>query len=124
MEIPYALLNSEILMSQKSVSAVYLKDTNICRLTLKAGHTYLVLSSTNIDISRNDSIMSVSIVIKKGNVQSFGPNTIRTVSHSGGGAIIYKILTCHTDAEIYTTGYGYFDADYNYIGSLLAIQLK
>ena len=111
------------LVASGTKASVYKSDVDITSLKLYAGHTYLVLGNTNVDASV--SLISSRIVgptSDYGTVSALGQ--VRTTGSNGGGCMTASIISLTEDFTITLRGYGYDNSTYNYIGNLIAIQLK
>lgn len=104
-------------------AAVYKNYVEITNLKLYAGHTYLVLGKTGS--SESISLISARIVSPPSEYGStFSFLDSRTTGSNGGGCVTAAIITLTKDYTVSLQGYGYDNATYNYIGHLMAIQLK
>lgn len=111
------------LVASGTKASVYKNDVDITSLKLYAGHTYLVLGNTSVD----DSVSLISSRIvgptsDYGIVSALGQ--VRTTGSNGGGCMTASIISLTKDFTITLCGYGYDNSTYNYIGNLIAIQLK
>lgn len=107
--------------SEKAVKGV---ANDICSVTLKAGHIYLLLGNTYTSVDDPNSYTSAEFVRKSGTSTGDFPSKTRTTMRYGGGICIYAYADISTDSTISLQGYGYSDLTYNYKGSILAIQLR
>lgn len=104
-------------------AAVYRSQTEIINLKLYAGHVYLVMGTVQADA--NVSLISAKITgLSSESGTFFNLNESRTTGSNGGGCMTAAIVSLTKDCTISLQGYGYDNATYNYIGNLLAIQLK
>lgn len=104
-------------------AAVYRSNINITSLNLPAGHTYLILGSTQVDTSV--SLISASLSAPSNEYgTTFGLSQMRTTGSNGGGCMTAAIMSLKKDFTVSINGYGYDNATYNYIGYLIAIRLK
>lgn len=104
-------------------AAVYKSEIGITSLNLSAGHTYLVLGSTQVDASV--SLMSARLSnpsAEYGN--AFELSQMRTDGSNGGGCMTASIMSLTKDFTVSVRGYGYDNSAYNYIGYLIAVRLK
>ena len=104
-------------------AAVYKSQTEITNLKLYAGHVYLVMGMAQADA--NVSLISARITGFSSTYGTFfNLSESRTTGSNGGGCMTAAIASLTKDCTISLQGYGYDNATYNYIGNLLAIQLK
>lgn len=69
--------------------------------------------------------MTSTIIIKSGTVNHIsGGGNMRTTMNSGGGNTTFAYVECHTNVILSLNGYGNSSRAYNYIGNMVAIQLR
>lgn len=78
-----------------------------------------------VQADANVSLISAKITgLSSASGTFFNLNESRTTGSNGGGCMTAAIVSLTKDCTISLQGYGYDNATYNYIGNLLAIQLK
>lgn len=122
----FETVNGSILIATNSIDAVKSTFLTVCQLSLEAGHTYLLLG--NIGSSKGDvsSILLATITRADGTAgKTMLDRSTRTTMSNGGGATIFGFCECITDCTVSLKSYGYSDvAEYQFIGTLMALQLK
>lgn len=118
-------LNGATLTSNGSVDAVQNEYINVCTLTLKAGHHYLILGHVGSSKNITGSVLSANIIRVSGTLnRDFSGFTSRTTTSNGGGVVTFGYCECQTDCTIALRSYGYSSEEYQLIGYLMALQLK
>lgn len=117
-------LNGERFIARGSVVAVKGIENDICSISLKAGHTYLLFGYANVTVSDPLSIMSARLVRTSGVSDGVFSEIIRTTMSNGGGATAWGHIICSTEVTVILVGYGYSAVSYNYQGHIAAIQLR
>lgn len=116
-------LNSEIIQSSGSASAIKGNTCTITTIKIKAGHRYIILGKAATNAG-NSSIMSCKIQVDSGIAKTTGGSDTRTTMESGGGCVNWMYAEPQTDSVIALRGYGYANIEYNYEGILLGLQLR
>lgn len=114
----------KVIINTGDVTAVKGQKNEIATITLPAGHKYLILSSTEASIGEGNYVISCGIDYKTGTANTqLGLSTTRTTMIGGGGCVNWRYVETVTDCVFAVTGYGYADANYDYSGRIIAIQL-
>ena len=112
----------ETLTAKGTVRAVVSGQATICTLTLKPNREYIVVGSTNINISGND-IISCTMSVRNATLIAGGSSAKTTAGGGGGCSTTIYVKTQEQGGTIILMGYGYISGTYNYTGSIIAIEI-
>lgn len=97
-------------------------EKRLASLSLKAGHTYMLIGETETD-NGNTISTSCGIKITSGTVEYFPQMINRTRTDNGQGCNVVTVIKCVTDCVVYVYGYVYNPGSYKYQGNLISILL-
>lgn len=97
-------------------------EKTLASLSLKAGHTYMLIGETETD-NGNTISTSCGIKITSGTVEYFPQMINRTRTDNGQGCNVITVAKCVTDCVVYVYGYVYNPGSYKYQGNLISILL-
>lgn len=97
-------------------------EKRLASLSLKAGHTYMLIGETETN-NGNTISTSCGIKIASGTVEYFPQMINRTRTDNGQGCNVVTVIKCTTDCVVYVYGYVYNPGSYKYQGNLISILL-
>ena len=97
-------------------------EKRLVSLSLKAGHTYMLIGETETD-NGNTITTSCGIEILSGTAEYFPRMISRITTGQGQGCNVVTVIKCVTDCVVYVYGYVYNPGSYKYQGNLISILL-
>lgn len=120
--------SSEITFAQNTMPSQYKQNLAICSKTLQAG-TYFIYGHIRTNIDNSSILTSVAVDYEADYdagkiIEDCNFGACRIYSNSGGGVMTMAYVKCNDEITVNLLSYGYYNATYDIIGSMIVQKLN